>query len=230
MRSKQEYVLEVNDKGKQTPKKVGMAPVQREGMEYEFTVMLDVDMHHIASASKDRTSLFDGQFFKIGQATGEMLLTWLETGAEMPPPPATVNTEPKKQVGPAKTALVDTIDRKQAGNIADALKAAQIETVALFEAFCVSRLGEIKIDQLDTVNTWILENTAKVEQETGELLQTVYALIGTLAEKLGETPDDCIGTLTNNKLTVLIDLEEKSAAYLNDLKLQVENAIALLAR
>ncbi len=87
MRAKQDYVLETNDKGKQTPKKVGMAPVQREGMEYEFTVMLDVDMHHIASASKDRTSLFDGRYFKITQETGTELLTWLESGAEPPPAP-----------------------------------------------------------------------------------------------------------------------------------------------
>lgn len=90
MRAKQEYVLETNDKGKQQPKKVGMAPVQREGMEYEFTVMLDVDMQHIASASKDRTSLFDGQFFKIDKGTGTRLLEWLDTGVipaepELPP-------------------------------------------------------------------------------------------------------------------------------------------------
>jgi hypothetical protein len=80
MRSKQDYVLEVNDKGKQTPKKVGMAPVQRDGMEYEFTVMLDVDMAHVASSSKDRTGLFDGRYFKISQDTGKELLAWLETG------------------------------------------------------------------------------------------------------------------------------------------------------
>lgn len=80
MRAKQEYVLEADSKGKMSPKKVGLAPVQREGMEYEFTVMLDVDMNHVASASKDRTSLFDGQFFKIGKETGEKLLGWLETG------------------------------------------------------------------------------------------------------------------------------------------------------
>jgi hypothetical protein len=84
MRSKQEYVLETNDKGKQQPKKVGLAPVQREGMEYEFTVMLDVDMNHIANASKDRTSLFDGQYFKITSDTGEQLKQWLETGTEQP--------------------------------------------------------------------------------------------------------------------------------------------------
>lgn len=80
MRAKQEYVLEMNDKGKQTPKKVGLAPVQREGMEYEFTVMLDVDMNHVASASKDRTSLYDGQHFKITPDTGKALLEWLEMG------------------------------------------------------------------------------------------------------------------------------------------------------
>lgn len=84
MRSKQEYILETNDKGKQQPKKVGMAPVQREGMEYEFTVMLDIDMNHIASASKDRTSLFDGQYFKITSDTGEKLKQWLETGTATP--------------------------------------------------------------------------------------------------------------------------------------------------
>lgn len=82
MRSKQEYVLETNEKGKQTPKKVGLAPVQREGMEYEFTVMLDIDMNHIASSSKDRTRLFDGQLFKITQAHGEALRDWLENGVE----------------------------------------------------------------------------------------------------------------------------------------------------
>lgn len=84
MRAKQDYVIETNDKGKQTPKKVGLAPVQRDGMEYEFTVMLDVDMNHVASASKDRTSLFDGRFFKITQETGGELLQWLETGADGP--------------------------------------------------------------------------------------------------------------------------------------------------
>lgn len=84
MRAKQEYVLETNEKGKQTPKKVGLAPVQRDGMEYEFTVMLDIDMNHVASASKDRTGLFDGRFFKVNQGTGNELLAWLDDGVEPP--------------------------------------------------------------------------------------------------------------------------------------------------
>lgn len=82
MRSKTEYVLEEDEKGKKVPKKVGMAPIQRDGMEYEFTVMLDMSVQHIASTSKDRTSLFDGQYFKPSEDTGKKLLEWLETGVD----------------------------------------------------------------------------------------------------------------------------------------------------
>lgn len=80
LRSKQEYVLQQNEKGKQAPIKVGMAPVQRESFEYEFSSVLDVDMTHTAESSKDRTGLFDGQRFKITQETGEKLGAWLNTG------------------------------------------------------------------------------------------------------------------------------------------------------
>lgn len=82
MRSKTEYVMEANDKGKMVPKKVGMAPVQREGMEYEFTVMLEIDQKHIATTSKDRTNLFNGRYFQIAPSTGKALKDWLEKGAE----------------------------------------------------------------------------------------------------------------------------------------------------
>jgi hypothetical protein len=81
MRSKQDYVLELNAKGKSVPKKVGMAPIQRDGMEYEFTTVLDLAMDHNAIASKDRTSLFDGQIFKPTQMTGKKIMDWLKGGA-----------------------------------------------------------------------------------------------------------------------------------------------------
>lgn len=82
MRSKTEYVMETNDKGKQTPRKVGMAPVQRDGMEYEFTVFLDIDHKHIATASKDRTNTLAGRFFQISPATGKELRAWLDGGVD----------------------------------------------------------------------------------------------------------------------------------------------------
>lgn len=92
MRAKTEYVMEVTDKGKQAPKKVGLAPVQRDGMDYEFTVVLDIDVAtHQATSSKDRTGLFDGQIFKPTQETGERLLQWLNDGIDAPDYDAILN-------------------------------------------------------------------------------------------------------------------------------------------
>ncbi|MGB9804541.1 ATP-binding protein [Desulfofundulus sp.] len=79
MRSKTEYV-QVQDGGKARVQKVGMAPVQRDGMEYEFTVFLDLDLTHTAVATKDRTSMFDGITFRPSVDTGKKLLAWLKSG------------------------------------------------------------------------------------------------------------------------------------------------------
>jgi hypothetical protein len=86
MRSKTDYVLQENGKGKMAPIKVGMAPVQREGMDYEFTVVFDMGLDHTASVSKDRTSLFSGQYFKPDRDTGGILNAWLTSGAAAPAP------------------------------------------------------------------------------------------------------------------------------------------------
>lgn len=88
MRSKQEYILEQNDKGKAAPKKVGLAPIMRDGMEYEFTVVFDVGMDHQFMVSKDRTDLFDGVVATITEDTGKALKEWLTKEKPPEPPPS----------------------------------------------------------------------------------------------------------------------------------------------
>jgi hypothetical protein len=81
MRTKTEYVLIDDDKGKKIPKKVGMAPVQREGMDYEFTLVFDIDQErHIATSGKDRTEIFDGFFGKLAEEHGRSIREWLDSG------------------------------------------------------------------------------------------------------------------------------------------------------
>lgn len=83
MRSKTEYVLEENEKGKSVPRKVGMAPVQREGMDYEFTIVFDIDQaKHVATTSKDRTDLFNGFCNVLGEEHGQKISEWLNDGVE----------------------------------------------------------------------------------------------------------------------------------------------------
>ena len=84
MRSKQEYAQVTEDGGKVVIRKLGLAPVQREGMDYEFTVVLDLSQDHVATASKDRTGLFDKQHFVPDENTGKTLLAWLKSAKSAP--------------------------------------------------------------------------------------------------------------------------------------------------
>jgi len=93
MRSKQEYVMETNAKGKEVPKKVGTAPVMRDGIDYEFTLCLDIGMDHQCIPSKDRTGLFVDKTFRIDERTGQQIAGWL-SGNPTPLRQEQVNREP----------------------------------------------------------------------------------------------------------------------------------------
>ena len=88
MRSKMDYVIEQDGKGKATPKKVGLAPIMRDSIEFEFTVVFDIDLTHSAATSKDRTGLFTDRIFQITEDTGQQLVNWLDTAPEAAPAPA----------------------------------------------------------------------------------------------------------------------------------------------
>ncbi len=76
MRSKTETV---QGEGKKILK-LGMKSEQRDGTDYEFTVVLDLTHDgHTAMASKDRTKLFDEPEL-ITEETGRRLLAWLNSG------------------------------------------------------------------------------------------------------------------------------------------------------
>jgi hypothetical protein len=83
IRTKTAYEIVENDRGKKEPKRIGLAPIQRAGLEYEFTCVLDLSVDsHIATASKDRTGLFDGNHFVIDRRIGQELAAWLDSGTE----------------------------------------------------------------------------------------------------------------------------------------------------
>jgi len=63
----------------------------------------------------------------------------------------------------------------------------------------------------------------QAEQGSNPLLQECYQLLADLSALRAESPDDIIDTLTNHKIGCQQDLEGKSDAYLNDLKMQLEN-------
>jgi hypothetical protein len=83
IRTKQDYVL--NEKnGRMVPEKVGLKSVQRDGLEYEFTLVFDLDMKNNATASKDRTGLFVGKpAEQLSAETGKFIQQWCNTAEQI---------------------------------------------------------------------------------------------------------------------------------------------------
>ncbi len=88
MRAKTEYVLSEKN-GKQVPEKIGLKGITREGMDYEFTLVFEINQKHFSTATKDRTGLFiDKPEFIPTIETGKQILEWTLSG-ETPEPPET---------------------------------------------------------------------------------------------------------------------------------------------
>jgi len=92
IRSKTEWTTEVNPRnGKSAPIRVGLAPDQGKGIEYEFDLLLEINTEHMATVIKDRTDKFQDQCIdKPDEEFGKKLLAWLNDGVEpsKPTPPA----------------------------------------------------------------------------------------------------------------------------------------------
>ncbi len=70
--------------GKFIPEKVGLKAVQRNDLDYEFTLVFDIDIKHFAVSSKDRTGLFMGKpEFIINTNTGKKILDWCNSGTNL---------------------------------------------------------------------------------------------------------------------------------------------------
>ncbi|MGF6847483.1 hypothetical protein QFZ51_002718 [Chitinophaga sp. W3I9] len=81
IRTKQDYILSEKN-GKMVPEKVGMKAITRDGMDYEFTLVFDLDMKNQATSSKDRTGLFmNNPPVRITPAIGVQILDWCNLGA-----------------------------------------------------------------------------------------------------------------------------------------------------
>lgn len=126
MRAKTEYVMEMVN-GKATPRKAGMAPIQRDNMDYEFNFYGVMDRDH--SMQIDKT---DPDCFEVGQVIGmpdervaQKILAWLNDGAEpapkaVTPPPAKpvedTPSRPTQPTAPARPAMPAPQQRAVSGN------------------------------------------------------------------------------------------------------------------
>lgn len=123
MRSKTEWTTETSNGGKSAPKRVGLAPEQGKGIEYEFDLLLEISTEHLATVIKDRTGKYQDQIIdKPGEDFGKQLAAWLADGA------ADLGAEKDKLKVRVKGMFADgKIARQDAINMAALIDAATSE-------------------------------------------------------------------------------------------------------
>ena len=88
MRSKTEWQTTQDSSGRNRPVRVGLAPEQGKGVEYEFDLLLELSTDHIANVIKDRTGKWqDKMIDKPGEMFGTSLAQWLSDGEPSKPQP-----------------------------------------------------------------------------------------------------------------------------------------------
>lgn len=112
MRSKMEYVMEErtgrNGKSTQTPRKVGMAPEQRPGIEYEFTAIIDMDLEHRLVVGKSRCDVVADLVLPKGRSHefGLKFAEWLGSGV------ARISADSAIELGGMFNSILDRDERK----------------------------------------------------------------------------------------------------------------------
>lgn len=94
LRSKTEWALETNERGKNVPRKIGTKPIMRDGIEYEFDHAFEMDTEHNLTISKTRDESLDGRLFnKPGVEFADALVRWAKKGRRAPAPASTPEPE-----------------------------------------------------------------------------------------------------------------------------------------
>lgn len=140
---------QVDEGGRKRVVKLGMAAETRQGVEFEFDVVLDlVHDGHFATVSKDRTGVFSGDPKPITVETGRRLAEWLAGGTPTAKPPSEKYAQ-----------AADYISR--AATDADLRKATKA-----IDGYVVA--GDLTSDEWSSLTDQINQRLAAIENEAGE--------------------------------------------------------------
>lgn len=185
LRAKTEYVLETVG-GKQVPRKVGMAPIQREGMDYEFDVVGDMDHDHALMITKTRCAALDGKTWVKPGTDGELvkhLCAWLDSGEEPPTvEQMPIDVDPLAPDTAAQAANDDAAARRNTlREIMDAQKALGWSNGEMSEFAKVTIGKAVKGASLADLDTMVAALAAQLEAKQGDVM-SFDATIGSKKE------------------------------------------------
>jgi hypothetical protein len=214
MRSKTEWQTGEGKNGKSAPVRVGLAPEQGKGIEYEFDLLLEINPDHQASVIKDRTGKFQDKILdRPGEDFGRELAAWLADGSPAPvasPTPATasapeINTEAWTRFATETTrefnADLDALYREHAvpdvlrsqGKVSVAMLAMHVANIAVTKGATAPPKRTLEWST-GLASKLYAKKQEQVESEVKHFLDEQYELVRSKhaqpADDGGRVPDD----------------------------------------
>ena len=169
LRSKVEHVIEqVN--GRTQVRKVGLQPVQRDGLEYEFTVVGDVTQDHELIVTKTRAAWLKDQIIReAGEDLGKQLAAWLSdsnTG-----PTAVLPAGGKSTAAADGAAAVPSTTERRVGWLERVNEATTVEELGTIgdDADHAVSTGELSPTQRARLDKQISVRHQQIQPETQEV-------------------------------------------------------------
>lgn len=204
MRTKTEYVVEKDDRGKSSPRKIGLAPVQRDGLEYEFDVVADMDADNNFIVSKTRCPELSGKIFnKPGDDVGAIVRAWLSDGAEPAEP-----TETPRFVAPVEeTTGIVTIERP-ADPLDEEVARAEAQSKGMrlvvndgTERRLVMSNALLKTQTAEELLSWCHDYGPAARGESPSERKALVGLLKKQAKKCGVEYEDAIAAVKGEAVT-----------------------------
>ncbi len=190
MRVKTEWSTEQTSRGKMRPVRIGLAPQQGKGIDYEFDLLGELSYTHTMTISKDRTGRFQDRVIETpGEDMGHELVEWLKDG--LPPRPrekaAKPPEKPKKKQEPKNG------------------KTSMQQAAWSYITPGGKMLGKCSLSELETMRTWCKDDE-KAQTPAGKTLKGhVIVLIDYLVEQdktdVPTWPPEVIAAVIEAKLT-----------------------------
>lgn len=183
MRSKMAYILEEHERdGRkvQIPRKVGMQPVQREGTEYEFDLILDIDLDHVLIATKSRYDELADKIIRNPNrdpsetfAAARQFRDWLNSG----------------EAPPRLVWLDDLCDTFGEGETLDAINAFRVKG-GKQPLVSITQVADVPEDRVALLRSYLEDQVSQAESDPDAVSPSAAEGEEPTAPNEGESPDD----------------------------------------
>ena len=173
MRTKTEWITQKDERsGKMRPVRVGLAPQQGKGIEYEFDLLMELTADHMCTVIKDRSGQYQDTIIEMpGEELGKELAEWLDQG-DAP--------KPRKKAPKKKAA-----GKKQESSGKKKEPSAISARTAVFQHATV----DFGMSEKEA-SAWMRDQEGEIGKTVGAY-RTMYSLISEKI-KANEPPDDVI--------------------------------------